>query len=316
MLNKCKIKIFTIFLLLFTSASLAEVIDIGHGFKINIPENMYYYKIKAWDRMTEHFEFYELTQEEINDFELLAKYRGYDRNEDQIEITSKEDFDWWEREKDDFGREENFGYLGEIIDKHCNKKKLGEDSGKRRLMRCIGEHVKIRNNATVTFSVHVTNLESLKLKRLNSLSDSELATLGKKEIKNIRKEHTSKIKFKSESKRWKEKGVRHIKITSEAQFYILNRSVAKGPSGLKTIYTSMNIPYGNRLFMIQAYCFKKHCKGIEEKMAKIIEPTISINTKNAKAYNYYKIDEMIKLVKTVRKGYRIYKVAKLLIFLI
>ena len=127
MLNKCKIKIFTIFLLLFTSASLAEVIDIGHGFKINIPENMYYYKIKNWDRRTDNFEFYELTQEEINDFKLLAKYAGFDRNEDQIEITSKEDFDWWEREKDDFGREENFGYLGEIIYKHCNKKKLGEN---------------------------------------------------------------------------------------------------------------------------------------------------------------------------------------------
>ena len=78
----------------------------------------------------------------------------------------------------------------------------------------------------------------------------------------------------------------------------------------------MNIPYGNRLFMIQAYCFKKYCKGVEEKMAKIIEPTISLNTKNAKAYNYYKMDEMLKLVNTVRKGYRIYKVAKLLIFLI
>ena len=78
----------------------------------------------------------------------------------------------------------------------------------------------------------------------------------------------------------------------------------------------MNIPYGNRLFMIQAYCFKKYCKDIEKKMAKIIEPTISLNTKNAKAYNYYKIDEMLKLVTTVRKGYRIYKVAKLLIFLI
>ena len=295
---------------------MAEVIDIGHGFKINIPENMYYYKIKAWDRMTEDFEFYELTQEEINDFELLAKYRGYDRNEDQIEITSKEDFDWWEREKDDFGREENFGYLGEIIDKHCSKKKLGENASSGKLMRCIGEQVKIRNNATVTFSVVLGNLESPKLKRLNSLSDSELSALGKKEIKNIKKEHASKIKFKSESKRLKEKGVRHIKITSDAQFYILNRSVVTGPSGLKTIHTSMNIPYGNRHFSIQAYCFKKYCKGVEEKMAKIIEPTISINTENAKAYNYYKVDQMIKLVKTVRKGYRIYKLAKLLIFLI
>jgi hypothetical protein len=296
---------------------LAEVIDIGHGFKINIPDNMYHYKVESSDRMTGFIEFYELTQEEINDYKILAARAGYDGNEVLTEITSKEDFEWWEREKDDFGREENFGYLGEIIDEHCNKKKIGEDNVKRRLMRCIAENLKIRNNATVSFRIGMGNLESPELKRLNGLSDSELSSLGKKEIKSIRKEHASKIKFKSKSKKWIEKGVRHIKITNEAQFYVLARSqITSSLSGSKTILTTMVIPYKNRRLSISAYCFKKYCKDIEKKMAKIIEPTISLNTENVKAYNYYKVNEMIKLVKTVKKGYRIYRVAKLLIFLI
>ena len=39
--------------------------------------------------------------EEINDYKILAARAGYDGNEVLTEITSKEDFEWWEREKDD-----------------------------------------------------------------------------------------------------------------------------------------------------------------------------------------------------------------------
>ena len=58
------------------------------------------------------------------------------------------------------------------------------------------------------------------------------------------------------------------------------------------------------------------CKGIEEKMAKIIEPIFIINYKNDETYDWKKKDDMVRLVKKVRTGYRIYKIAKLLIFLI
>ena len=45
-----------IFLLLLTSTSLGEVIDIGNGYKINIPEGMTYTKKNALEIVRENFE--------------------------------------------------------------------------------------------------------------------------------------------------------------------------------------------------------------------------------------------------------------------
>ena len=311
MLTKSVTKLFiaTSLFLFFNSTSVAEILDIGHGFKINIPENMSYDKRDGYEVVLKNLKNRGLTKKEIKYIISSWKDLGFGETEDEIYISSPEALEFEKRDGDVFGKAENDLVFAEIADT-CRDKK-----SKKAFLNCLLAGLKIKINATMTFSISLSDNESSKLKRLNSLSDSEISTLGKKEIKNFRKEHAGKFKFKSKGGDFKEIGIRNIRITSKGDFYIEERSIVKW-LGFKTTYTHYIIPFKNRAFIIQGKCFKKYCKGLEDKMAKIIEPIFALNHKKDETYDFDNKQKMIQLVNNVRKGYRIYKIAKLLIILI
>ena len=55
---------------------------------------------------------------------------------------------------------------------------------------------------------------------------------------------------------------------------------------------------------------------IRQKMSEIIDPTFSVNPNGIKTYDFQKKQDMIDLITKVKNGYRIFKIAKLLMFLV
>ena len=85
--------------------------------------------------------------------------------------------------------------------------------------------------------------------------------------------------------------------------------------GMKETQITWTIPMGNRTFTIRGDCFNEYCMYMEETMAQIIEPTFFMSIRND-AYDFTKKEEVLNLLGRVKNGYRIYKMAKLLIFLL
>ena len=84
----------------------------------------------------------------------------------------------------------------------------------------------------------------------------------------------------------------------------------------RSTYVSFNIPYKNRRFVIYAECTDEYCVDIRKKMAEIIDPTFSINPNGITTYDFQKKQDMIDLITKVKNGYRILRVARLLMFLV
>ena len=55
---------------------------------------------------------------------------------------------------------------------------------------------------------------------------------------------------------------------------------------------------------------------IRQKMSEIIDPTFSVNPNGIKTYDFQKKQDMLDLITKVKNGYRIFKIAKLLMFLV
>ena len=298
-----------IFLLLLTSTSLAEVIDIGNGYKINIPEGMTYTKKNALEIVRENFERRKLSKKEIKDMMFLLKKAGFDGTEDEIDIMSQEEFDYIERDKDEFGKAENDLIFLEVAQK-CKDKKTDKS-----FKNCLSRELKIALNSEVGYTINMSNTVSQQMVRLNSLSLEELNKLSKKEYKKINKEHSSKIKFKSKSGKFSEKGTRKIRVTNDGNFYIVQKSTIID-NDFKYSLISFVISVDNRSLHVSATCFGESCKGVGSKMIEIIEPTFKIETQNITTYDIDNKEEMLMLVGKVRNGYKIFKIAKLLLILL
>ena len=71
----------------------------------------------------------------------------------------------------------------------------------------------------------------------------------------------------------------------------------------------------NRIVQLLTMCDGKSCKSIDQKVAKILAPSFKMHSKK-QSFNLGDKEDMMKLVGTVRTGYRYYKIAKFLIFLL
>jgi len=298
---------FLFFLFSIVNSPHAEILDIGSSVKIQIPETLAYIKYK--NKIKENMKSVEFTREEIKHHIFLFNQQGFDLNEYEYLISSKKGIEWKKRENTPQGKEINTNEMQGLSETLCSKEITDKS-----FYNCVLRETYKRNNFVRKFVVILGNNISDKIKKLNDLSDSDIAVLTENEIKNVKKIHGKKIKFVSKNKLLKETGIRNIKILSDGRFYIESMSTIERP-GMKETQITWTIPMGNRTFTIRGDCFNEYCMYMEETMAQIIEPTFFMSIRND-AYDFTKKEEVLNLLGRVKNGYRIYKMAKLLIFLL
>ena len=195
-------------------------------------------------------------------------------------------------------------------------KKLKKLKKSKKFSQCINKEIKIANDYPYYFNVWLNKNEDREFKKLFSLTDDQIANLSSQEIKKINKKYSPKLKFKSKSKSFKYSGSQSIKITGTGDFYIEEMLNVIREGVFRSTYVSFNIPYKNRRFVIYAECIDEYCVDIRKKMSEIIDPTFSINPNGIKTYDFQKKQDMIDLITKVKNGYRIFRIARLLMFLV
>jgi len=99
----------SVFLLFFlfsiVNSSYAEILDIGSGVKIQIPDTLAYIKYK--NKIKENMKSVEFTREEIKHHIFLFNQQGFDLNEYEYLISSKKGIEWKKRENTPQGKEIN-----------------------------------------------------------------------------------------------------------------------------------------------------------------------------------------------------------------
>jgi hypothetical protein len=302
-----------IILLIFCNIASAEIVLLGDLVKINIPKDKTYTKYNKLEHTMKNMSDAKFTENEIDRFLNSAINAGSAGDEIAIHINSEKFFEIEINSKDDFGILENEAMLDDAI--FSCAKKLGSLNKSKKLNNCIEKELRIINEATYYFNVWINKNEDLEFKELFSLSDDQIAELSAREIKQINKKYSPKLKFKSKSKEIIYSGTQNIKITGTGDFYI-EEMLSVTRYGLKSTYVSFNIPYKNRRFVIFADCIDEFCIDIRKKMSEIIDPTFSVNPNGIKTYDFQKKQDMIDLITKVKNGYRIFKIAKLLMFLV
>ena len=302
-----------IILLIFCNIASAEIVLLGDLVKINIPEDKTYTKYNKLEHTMKNMSDAKFTDNEIDRVLNSAINAGSAGDEIAIHINSEKFFETEKNSKDDFGILENEAMLDDAI--FSCAKKLGSLNKSKKSINCIEKELRIINEATYYFNVWINKNEDLEFKELFSLSDDQIAELSAREIKQINKKYSPKLKFKSKSKEIIYSGTQNIKITGTGDFYI-EEMLSVTRYGLKSTYVSFNIPYKNRRFVIFADCIDEFCIDIRQKMSEIIDPTFSVNPNGIKTYDFQKKQDMLDLITKVKNGYRIFKIAKLLMFLV
>ena len=302
-----------IIFLIFCKSVFAEVVMLSDIVKINIPDDKTYIKYNKLEHMLRNMNDAKFTDKEVNNTLLSSKISGSSGDEIALHISSEKFFKFEENSKDDFGILENEAMLDDAI--FLCAKKLKKLKKSKKFNNCINKELRIANEYPYFFNLWVNKNEDLKFKELFSLTDDQIANLSSRQIKKISKKYSPKIKFKSKSKYIKYSGSQKIKITGTGDFYI-EEMLSVDRQGLKTTYVSFNIPYKNRRFVIFAECIDEYCIDIRKKMSAIIDPTFSINPNGIKTYDFQKKQDMIDLISKVKYGYRIFRIARLLMFLV
>ena len=300
-------------ILIFCTNISAEIVEIYNDVKIKIPENKTYVKYDKLEHMLKNMVDANFNDKEINRFLLSSKVAGSSGEEIAVHISSEKFFKYEENSKDDFGILENEALIDDAI--FICAEKLGNLKKGKKFNNCANKELRIINEYPYFFNVWINENEDKEFKELFSLTDDQIASLSSREIKKINKKYSPKLKFKSKSKEIKYSGSQNIKISGTGDFYI-EEMLSVNRYGLKSTYVSFNIPYKNRRFVIFADCIDEYCIDIRKKMSDIIKPTFSINPNGIKTYDFQKKQDMIDLITKVKNGYRIFRVAKLLMFLV
>ena len=301
-------------ILIFCTNISAEIVEIYNDVKIKIPENKTYVKYDKLEHMLKNMSDANFNDKEINRFLLSSKVAGSSGEEIAVHISSEKFFKYEENSKDDFGILENEAMLDDAI--YLCAKKLKTLKKRKKFNHCINKELKIANDYPYHFNVWLNKNEDKEFKRLFSLTDDQIAVLTSREIKKINKKYSPKLKFKSKSKLIKYSGSQNIKITGTGDFFIEEMLNVVREGVFRSTYVSFNIPYKNRRFVIYAECTDEYCVDIRKKMAEIIDPTFSINPNGITTYDFQKKQDMIDLITKVKNGYRILRVARLLMFLV
>ena len=311
------IRYLLIILISFSTHCFAESVSLSKDLKINMPEGYFFTKENMKEAYLRRYEALKFSNKEINEGWKLFNNQGFDLTENQYEIGSIKAKDFWDKEKTEDGRDKNTLLFLKIAQKNCYSKK-----GKK-LKKCAEYYLRDHLKDNVWFTIWYSNNKSKKLEILSTLTDDQIASLSKKEIKLIRKLSAADIKWKSKNKYFKQKGYRKVRIMPDTRFYIEQRSIVTFPKIKKqdsflwgeTVTTAFIIPNGNRTLVIQSYCQRKSCEGIEDQMAKIIEPMFKIDPAT-ESYNFASKIERENLIKNVGNGHRIYRAVKVLMFII
>lgn len=301
-------------ILLFCTNIYAEIVEISENVRIKIPENKTYVKYNQLEHSLRNMGDAKFNDNEINRFLLSSKIAGSSGEEIAVHISSKKFFKYQENFKDDFGILENEAMLDDAI--FLCAKKLKKLKKSKKFSQCINKELKIANDYPYYFNVWLNKNEDREFKKLFSLTDDQIANLSSQEIKKINKKYSPKLKFKSKSKSFKYSGSQSIKITGTGDFYIEEMLNVIREGVFRSTYVSFNIPYKNRRFVIYAECIDEYCVDIRKKMSEIIDPTFSINPNGIKTYDFQKKQDMIDLITKVKNGYRIFRIARLLMFLV
>ena len=301
-------------ILLFCTNIYAEIVEISENVRIKIPENKTYVKYNQLEHSLRNMGDAKFNDNEINIFLLSSKIAGSSGEEIAVHISSKKFFKYQENFKDDFGILENEAMLDDAI--FLCAKKLKKLKKSKKFSQCINKEIKIANDYPYYFNVWLNKNEDREFKKLFSLTDDQIANLSSQEIKKINKKYSPKLKFKSKSKSFKYSGSQSIKITGTGDFYIEEMLNVIREGVFRSTYVSFNIPYKNRRFVIYAECIDEYCVDIRKKMSEIIDPTFSINPNGIKTYDFQKKQDMIDLITKVKNGYRIFRIARLLMFLV
>lgn len=301
-------------ILLFCTNIYAEIVEISENVRIKIPENKTYVKYNQLEHSLRNMGDAKFNDNEINRFLLSSKIAGSSGEEIAVHISSKKFFKYQENFKDDFGILENEAMLDDAI--FLCAKKLKKLKKSKKFSQCINKEIKIANDYPYYFNVWLNKNEDREFKKLFSLTDDQIANLSSQEIKKINKKYSPKLKFKSKSKSFKYSGSQSIKITGTGDFYIEEMLNVIREGVFRSTYVSFNIPYKNRRFVIYAECIDEYCVDIRKKMSEIIDPTFSINPNGIKTYDFQKKQDMIDLITKVKNGYRIFRIARLLMFLV
>ena len=297
-------------LLLIQGNAFAEILDLGNGLKINLPNNFSYFQETLEE--TDNDNALQETQEEIEAEQKSLAEAGFKLSD---KITSMAPgLDLYTPEYEVLKKTGEFSDKAtkEIIPvvKKCQRKKTEEA-----FTKCAGikmfKHFKLLPWFSIMGATEVSDVFS----ELNEISSSTELT------KNEKKERNKYLK-EIEKDDWINETVGMMKIKMKPKIIIDDQGLwqirYKGHTTMFGVVFKSNsyiMVVNNRIVSLDTLCDGTSCKNIDQKVAKILAPSFKMDSKK-QSFKLDNKEDMMKMVVTVRNGYRYYKIAKYLLLLL
>ena len=308
MMKKTLLSVLFVLLLIQGNAS-AEILDLGNGLKINLPNNFKYYQQTVGESKKDNF--LQVPQEELEAWYKIAKEYGFTQN---TKITHMAlGLDWLAPEIEVFRKTGDYSDKAikevEPVVKKCQRKKTEEAS-----MNCVFKKMLNHFKLLPWFSIMGATEVSDSLSFLDKNSSTELTKSEKKERDKYLKE--------IEKDDWINETVGMMKIKMKPKIIIDDQGLwqirYKGHTTMMGVVFKSNsyiMVVNNRIVSLDTLCDGTSCKNIDQKVAKILAPSFQMDSKK-QSFKLDNKEDMMKMVVTVRNGYRYYKLAKFLIVLL
>ena len=293
--------------LMIRGNALAEILDLGNGVKINIPNNFEYFRLPHEANWKYTAQALGATEKLIEDTKHSEKTLGF-RGTEKITVIGKKgiakglgslrkhllegkNIQTWEEYSRISKACRNKGSL--ILKDKCRRKELFKDP---------------------TFQILMADETSTEIKKITKFFDRPLDKIEKKEIEEFKKSSDYDFdKYKTEQYTAEYKGTYISKLVISGNQWFFEKSSEIVMHGIKSKTREFHTVLNDHFFYINSQCWsQKTCKNIDQLMIKIIEPSFSLDTTKIKKFDINKKEEMIKMFNTVKNGYRYYKLAKLL----
>lgn len=298
-------------LLLIQGNTFAEILDLGNGLKINLPNNFSY--SQETHEETDNDNALQETQEEIEaeqkslaeaGFKLSDKITsmalGLDSYIPELEVLKK---------TGEFSDKTTKEIMPVV--KKCQRKKTDEA-----YMNCFGKKMFKHFKLLPWFAIMGATDVSDELSIFDEITSIELTKSEKKGrdkyLKEIENDHDAWINQTDGIMKAKMKP--KIIIDDQGLWQIRY----KGHSTMMGLVLKTNsyvMVVNNRIVVLATMCDGKSCKNIDQKVAKILAPSFKMDSKK-QSFKLDNKEDMMKMVVTVRNGYRYYKIAKYLLLLL
>jgi hypothetical protein len=252
--------------LLWCNVGFAEILELDHGIKINIPKNYEYLQFDQQDHARANMVGIDLSKNEIEDLiNEQASLLGMDGTETTIIIAKKgyaEGYgDYYQHLIDGKSPESWSGYRK--FEKKCGKKK-----SQKSILKCLVKFMKL----DPMIQIDIANGTNEDFKEMAS-SLKEIEGSSKKEIKEINKSfEPTKNSFGSYYKNTLNLKIAYID-NKQWGFEIIGEENMMGMKGKRIGYIMV---HNDHAFLIQGYCFSQTtCKNIKKTNIEIIQPYLS-----------------------------------------